>query len=81
MYIEHYVINILYLLKYGKDEDKLLVLFNDLDTIAELVCRILREPELSEHLSSNASSKVEKFGWSVILLKLELLLREVSRNA
>jgi len=79
MYIEHYAINTLYLLKYG--EDKLLVLFNDLDTIAELVRRILREPELSEHLSSNARSKVEEFDWSVILPKWERLLREVSRNA
>jgi len=68
-----------YLLEHEKDA--LLVPPNDSDAMAESVRRILREPELSEHLSSNARNKVEEFDWSVILPKWERLLREVSRNA
>ena len=61
------------------DVDGLLVAPDQVEAMTNAVCRILLEPELSEKLSYNARTKIEKFNWSNILpIWEELLLRIIT---
>ncbi len=68
-----------YLWEDGRDA--LLVPPNDPPAMAAAVRRILTEPGLAEHLSTNARRKAEQFDWSVILPQWEELFRRVGAGA
>lgn len=62
------------------EHDALLVPPNDPQAMAAAVRRILTEPDLAGHLSSNARAKAEQFDWSVILPRWEELLSEAAQQ-
>jgi glycosyltransferase involved in cell wall biosynthesis len=57
-----------------QEEDALLVPPNDPEAMAGAVLRVLTEPGLAAHLSTNARRKVEQWDWSVVLPEWERLL-------
>lgn len=60
--------------------DILLVPPDDSEAMANAVQRILTEPGLAERISSNARKKSERFDWSVILPRWEVLFTELLKN-
>lgn len=57
--------------------DALLVTSDDPIEMAQAVCRILTEPDLSERLSLYARRKAERYDWSIILPQWEAILNSV----
>ena len=64
-----------YLMEHEKDA--LLVPPNDPRAMAAAVRRILSDPDLAQHLSSNARQKVDRFDWSKVLPQWESLFISV----
>ncbi|HOW92793.1 MAG TPA: glycosyltransferase family 4 protein, partial [Anaerolineaceae bacterium] len=61
-----------------KDEvDCLLVSPDDYEAMAHAILRILTEPNLAEHLSTNARNSTLELDWSTILPQWERLFTEV----
>jgi glycosyltransferase involved in cell wall biosynthesis len=64
---------------FEHEQNALLVPPDNPEAMASAVRRILTEPGLAEHLSSNARRKVEEFDWSRILPQWQQLLGKVAK--